>query len=214
MFALGLWRNGLRNVYFLIASIENQPFDLVIHEIKISARPAPEAWGLAEKEWPSPPTYEPPHQLTNLDGMIFYHVKKCSTQFWPKSSNYSCTLLFPSPVFCCISTSSAWGRKRRSWGRNLTLTTSPTRQTARPSFPFSSRMLTVSSYPSVSLLYLDCISFNDQLFFYIYRTGVHTVAVNALFNNKISGLHFLFFRFKVSFRNEFRYSKILKERVT
>ena len=68
MFAFDLWRNGLRNVYFLIASIENKSFDLLIHEIKISARPAPEAWGLAEKEWPSPPTYEPPHQLTNLDG--------------------------------------------------------------------------------------------------------------------------------------------------
>ena len=46
-----------------MASIENHPFVLLIHVIKISPRPDPEARGPAQREWSSPPTYEP---TTNL----------------------------------------------------------------------------------------------------------------------------------------------------
>ena len=78
IFFFDLWRNGFRNLYFLTASIENYSFDLLIHEIKILPRPGTKAWGLAEKEWPSPPTYQPPHQLTNLDGTLLF----CRHVFW------------------------------------------------------------------------------------------------------------------------------------
>ena len=46
-----------------MASIENHPFVLLIHEIKISPRPDPEARDPAQREWSSPPTYEPPTNL-------------------------------------------------------------------------------------------------------------------------------------------------------
>ena len=34
IFFFDLWRNGFRNVHFLMASIENHPFDLLIHKEK------------------------------------------------------------------------------------------------------------------------------------------------------------------------------------
>ena len=34
IFFFNLWRNGFRNVHFLMASIENHPFDLLIHKEK------------------------------------------------------------------------------------------------------------------------------------------------------------------------------------
>ena len=46
-----------------MASIENHPFVLLIHEIKISPRPNPEVGDPAQREWSSPPTYEPPTNL-------------------------------------------------------------------------------------------------------------------------------------------------------
>ena len=67
-----------------MASIENHPFVLLIHEIKISPRPDPEARDPAQREWSSPPTYEPP---TNLRTWTVIYNTLCD--LWQKKNHSS-----------------------------------------------------------------------------------------------------------------------------